>query len=215
MDHRSAIELHAAERYLLGEMSGSEREAFEEHFFECQQCARDVRTGALLVENLKSGAAWPPHRPVALEQAKPARWWQVWLEPRMLVPTFAAFVFAILSLVLWQRSIPAQGVPAAVLLPVRSSVRTINVFAEDQFVHLTMDVNDSRPFERYECRIENDAGQQVSKPFAVRVRDQRLTLLAPAGIFSSGRYTLVARGIEDGRVAGDPLAFVFQIERNP
>ena len=35
MDHSEAVQLMATERYLLGELSPDQREAFEEHFFEC------------------------------------------------------------------------------------------------------------------------------------------------------------------------------------
>lgn len=55
MTHQQAIDKHAAERYLLQEMPELERFAFEEHFFDCQICAEDVRTGALIQEGVKGG----------------------------------------------------------------------------------------------------------------------------------------------------------------
>ncbi|MGN6185999.1 MAG: hypothetical protein ACTHQM_20400 [Thermoanaerobaculia bacterium] len=50
MDHASAIETYAAERYLLGELNDAEAESFEEHYFDCAECAEDVRHGMQLIE---------------------------------------------------------------------------------------------------------------------------------------------------------------------
>ena len=43
MDHLKALATKASERYLLGEMSEPERFAFEEHYFQCGECAEDIR----------------------------------------------------------------------------------------------------------------------------------------------------------------------------
>lgn len=48
MNHAEAIESKAAAGYLLGELSEAERDAFEEHFFDCRVCAEDVRQGAVM-----------------------------------------------------------------------------------------------------------------------------------------------------------------------
>src|ERR1051325_365504 len=49
MDHSEAQQSHAVERYLLNEMTGGERDGFEEHFFDCRLCAEDVTDGVKLV----------------------------------------------------------------------------------------------------------------------------------------------------------------------
>jgi hypothetical protein len=55
MTHAKAVDTHAAERYLLDEMPEIERYAFEEHFFDCAECAEDVRTGELMREGVRAG----------------------------------------------------------------------------------------------------------------------------------------------------------------
>lgn len=57
MTHDEAVSTHAAERYLLGEMSEAERDSFEEHYFSCPACAEDIRAGALMLEGAKKGLA--------------------------------------------------------------------------------------------------------------------------------------------------------------
>lgn len=57
MTHEQAVSALAAERYLLGEMSESERDAFEDHYFSCVLCAEEVRAGAIMQEGVHAGLA--------------------------------------------------------------------------------------------------------------------------------------------------------------
>ncbi len=54
MDHNEALRLHAVEKYVLGELPPSLRDEFEEHFFECQECALDVNEAAEFVDNVRA-----------------------------------------------------------------------------------------------------------------------------------------------------------------
>ena len=63
MDHQEAVALEATEQYLLGTLDEDQRDAFEEHFFGCLECAEDVRAGMAVV----AVARWlPDTRPDAL-----------------------------------------------------------------------------------------------------------------------------------------------------
>jgi anti-sigma factor RsiW len=48
MDHQEAVRQNATEKYLLDELDPELRDQFEEHLFDCQDCALDVRAGAML-----------------------------------------------------------------------------------------------------------------------------------------------------------------------
>src|SRR5438309_1066865 len=54
MDHFQAVQSNANERYLLGEMTVEEGESYEEHFFDCAECAAQVKAGAIFIENARS-----------------------------------------------------------------------------------------------------------------------------------------------------------------
>ncbi len=55
MNHQDALQEMAVERYLLGELSGAALDRFEEHLFECPQCATDVRAGATFIDAARDG----------------------------------------------------------------------------------------------------------------------------------------------------------------
>jgi hypothetical protein len=50
MTHQDAVEELAVEQYLLGELAGDARDRFEEHLFECQECAADLKQGVQFME---------------------------------------------------------------------------------------------------------------------------------------------------------------------
>ena len=50
MDHNQAIKLDAVERYLLEEMTPQERDDFEEHYFDCHDCATELRATAAFMD---------------------------------------------------------------------------------------------------------------------------------------------------------------------
>src|SRR5437868_9577060 len=54
MDHETAIRINATERYFLGELSGEDRDAFEEHYFCCPDCSEDVRAMTVFAANAKA-----------------------------------------------------------------------------------------------------------------------------------------------------------------
>ena len=55
MEHGEAVRSGAAERYVARELSPAERDAFEEHFFDCQLCADDVRFEITFAANARAG----------------------------------------------------------------------------------------------------------------------------------------------------------------
>ncbi len=54
MDHETAVQTGATERYLLGDLTGEDRDRFEEHYFMCPECAEDVRALTVFAANAKA-----------------------------------------------------------------------------------------------------------------------------------------------------------------
>jgi Putative zinc-finger len=53
MDHLEAIQRGAVEKYLLNELPPPERDEFEEHYFDCRECAEDLRATAAFLDGAK------------------------------------------------------------------------------------------------------------------------------------------------------------------
>src|ERR1700753_3963763 len=104
MNHHDAVERLAAEKYLLNDMSPAEREEFEEHYFECRECAADLRATAAFLDEAKKEferrvATGQPKREAVIPR-KRSRWDLLWR------PAFAGPVFASLLLVIVYQNLP-------------------------------------------------------------------------------------------------------------
>lgn len=98
MNHSEAVEQMAAERYLLDELTPDTRDAFEEHAFDCQDCALDLRAGALFVQEAKAQLPALVVAQSKSEKAKSGEKRTFWFS--LFRPVFAAPVFAAVLLVL-------------------------------------------------------------------------------------------------------------------
>jgi hypothetical protein len=93
MDHDAVVREKMTEKYLLEELEPKLKDEFEEHFFDCPECALDVRAGSEFVSNSKIVLAESP-APVLVHAAIPApppfnRGWLAWLRPAIAAPVFA------------------------------------------------------------------------------------------------------------------------------
>src|SRR5258706_9539293 len=137
MDHDVVVRQKMTERYLLGELDPGVRDEFEGHFFDCPDCALDVRAGALFVEQSKvvlAEKAEPVSAGLAVTTQIPASpGWFGWLRP-----AFAAPVMVLLLAVLgYQNLVTYSPLPqafnsppvlpwAAVDVGTRGSCRPVN-----------------------------------------------------------------------------------------
>jgi hypothetical protein len=98
MEHGEAVEKMIAERYLLDELTAEEREAYEEHVFDCAECAMDLRAGAAFVDAAK--AQLPDlAKQTQAEAGSGARkengkmsLWFAWLRPAIAAPALATLL---------------------------------------------------------------------------------------------------------------------------
>ena len=71
MDHQQATQLMAVEKYLLDELTPEVRDQFEEHFFDCQECATDLRATAGFMDAAKKEfRLHPVPKPAAVAKGK-------------------------------------------------------------------------------------------------------------------------------------------------
>jgi hypothetical protein len=208
MDHETSIRTQAAENYLLKNLRPSEREAFEEHFFECSVCAEDVRLGFQFSENAKAVFGQDP-RICEPTRAATRRDWFDWFRRPILVPVAAGLAIVAMSGYQNAVQIPAlraqlgqlqkpQIVSSLTLASSsRSSVPSISPAA--QFFELSLAIGAIAPSERYQCELRSVPRKLVSViPVSKLEPDANLTLLIPTASLSPGYHEAVLVGVTGG-----------------
>jgi hypothetical protein len=218
MNHSLSIETKAAERYLLGELLPKERDAFEQHFFECPQCASDVCAGSALAHGVHSFFSEVPvarGRPIRQTTATA---WRSWFVFPASVPAAAAF--ALLAFTAYQNAILLPGLhqvvaesarprllPSAVLVPAsRSALPSVSVPASEPFFQLLLALPPTKSSGKYDCELLDDFGRGLwSIQVSVAIATEDINLLVPATRLATGTYEIVLRGTDKHDT--DPFRF--------
>ena len=226
MNHELSIKMQAADKYLLGELSPSEREAFEQHFFECPECAEEIRLGFYFKDNANAvfrEEAQPAYRPV--RSAKPRDWF-AWMRPMVMAPVAVCLVLALFSGYQSAVTIPALRARVGqlerprvltsnvVLAPSsRASVPSIAVSSDEQFFLLSLAVVAARPAERYQCDLRSESGRTIwTLPVPRLDPDTNLSLLIPASEVPAGYYDAVILAVT-GRDVTELDRYHFMVRR--
>ena len=207
MEHSEAVRLMATERYLLGELSPEIRDAFEEHFFECQECALDVRAGAAFIDEAKLQLAVPAPAPAApIRPAPRRREWFAWWKPAIAVPVFAS----LLLVIGYQNFATIPSLRSAARQPRLAPWATLHVGTRDgaslpvvadrkSGAVLLIDVPETAAYSSFAFALADPQG----KPFwaetipasATENGQQALSLLIPGTGLQPGSYALTISGI--------------------
>jgi hypothetical protein len=203
MTHQQALDTVAAERYLLDEMTEIEKHAFEDHFFDCSDCAHEVRLG----EQIRAEVRSSQDAGLGIRDSKdskfipfPAR--PAWRRPSVVLPWAAAATLALTAG--YQSLVTVPGLREATstqaLSPVmlrgatRGAVPVVTVSPGQRFVTLALDVMTSSARElRYD--LLDEAGTTLlSGRTPLPLSGAPLYLLIPADeLGRQGRHTLIVR----------------------
>ena len=210
MEHNEAVRLSLVEKYLLDELPPQIRDEFEEHYFDCRECALDVRATSAFVDAAKNELrATPLSKPVpsAAKKDSAKKSWFAWVwAPAFVAPALAAclLVIAYQNLVILPHFRNSLGeLRAPEILPTLSlvggnsrggSAPSIAVEGAHAFLVL-MDIPTQERFSSYTCLLYSPSGSlawhvQVS---AEEAKDT-VSIRVPAGLAVSGSYTLVVQG---------------------
>ena len=229
MNHSDAINSKAAERYLLGELDPRVREEFEEHFFGCVECARDVRAGAVFVDAAKDilSSESPAAAPVRAPQTQKPSWWALFLRPAFALPAVAFllpfFVYQNAYMIPRMRSQLSRAnapetLPSFSLLGANSRGGTAVdiVTPRAKPLALFVDIPPGQEFSSYACDVQDASG---SIAFSVNVSPEEakrtVTLLVPPSRLNAGNYVLVVRGYgssQQGGAAAEVARYPFSLK---
>jgi hypothetical protein len=216
MDHSEALRLSAAEKYLSGELTEALRDQFEEHYFDCLECANDLkalatfRTASRMVFEEEVAAKVPPRLP----ETERAGWFS-WLRPLVAVPAIAALA----AVLVFQNTVTIPGLKQqSARTPLAEaygssfrlrgatrgeSISTVSVNPNESFA-LDFDFIPAQVFANYQGLLLDDAGASALT-FHVPgdLANKEVHLAIPAGLLRAGKYNLVFSGVRDveGRLA--------------
>jgi hypothetical protein len=217
MDHPEATRVGAVERYSLDEMSARERAEFEEHFFDCPQCAADVRITAEFLDTARrelerdptnenvGGGSGPPR---ALK-SRAARLWG---------PALAGWAAVVmLCVVVYQNTVlfPRLNAENAQLERPRilssvflvggntrgGTIPTVTV-SKTKPLLLSVDIPTGEQYASYSCVLVDQSGSAVwGLPVTAEQAKDTVSIVVPVASLSSGGYTLIVRGYAKGLAA--------------
>jgi len=206
MDHNEAIRLQAAVKYVLGELSPVQREEYEEHYFDCAECAIDLKALATFADTTREVLRQEKVNSFAKDPVPARGGWLRWFQPVIAVPAFAALllIIAYQNAVTIPRAKEATTQNAGQLFTSSFSLQMANtrggeevkvqVLSTESFA-LDFDFTPSRTFESYVCQVQDESGRsvlQVSLPGSSANKEAHLVV--PGGLVRPGRYTLVFAG---------------------
>lgn len=230
MDHAHAIRSGAAERYLLEELDDIERSEYEEHFFDCQECAEDVKSGAAFAANAKAVLPSLTRERVVHQENGRARG-TGWLALFWPAPVGMAAALALsLGLSIYQAAVVAPGLrrqvaeaegiqPAAMhfLSLSRSGSSAVRLGKDTRALGLTLSTGATGTFAYYRCELQDRDGQVVkSVTLPAPAKGNELYLVIPSSSLPPGPYVLVLQGRASptGPVVGqDASRYPFVLER--
>ncbi len=237
MDHKKIEDEEIIERYVLGKLSPEEEKQFEEHYFSCDDCFKEVQRTEWLVNLLREQARrgelpldqYPERRPFfALE----------WLKSPTRYPAVAA-VLAVLLLVLaypaWRGILMVPRLKGTIenLSQPQTNVRSFSLQQtrgvvegrvpsiaiepdEGVFILSFAILEKAVPNPQYEAEILNQAGKQIWKGGDLEGAGEYevFSVVCHAAFFKQGLYTLRVFEIdpESDRVTNE-FPFSFRIAR--
>jgi hypothetical protein len=217
MDHDMVVRQKMTERYLLDELDPEARDEFEEHFFDCRDCALDVHAGALFVEQSKVAMAETTERiSAALPVTAPIPVKPGWLA--LLRPAFAVPVMALLLAVIGYQNLVTypqlqqalnspqvmpwaavnvgtwgSGGPVITTRPGKGFLLFVRIPPEGGYSHYTAELYNPGGKVEWSLTIPVTSRQETS------AQDQ-WPVQVPGANREAGSYTLAVRGVT---AAGD------------
>ena len=200
MNHQTSLETRAAERYLIGELPPDERDAFEQHYFVCRDCAEDVRLGAIFAANAAAVFDEEPlTRKRGVVMAMPVR-------SRAALAAAAGLALCIFSG--WQNAVRIPAMRAEihsmetprVLAPIvlapsaRAAVAPLAAPA-GPFLPVSLAPGAPRGEGPFECRVEAESGAVLWRvPVPAFDPDGNVDLLIPSAKLQGKVTTLILTG---------------------
>lgn len=222
MDHTLASKTNTIDKYLMSELTHEERLAFEEHIFDCLECAARVKEDFSIIAGLKAVLQEPvlASRIAPAKTSTEAKWgWSKWFQPFSLVPAFAALALAVLvgyqNLVLIPGMLQPQVMDTTPMVAATrgGNSQIVAVKPGARLFAVSFEVSSPHVYPAYVCEFEAangsvidvDCGKHSTAEFA-------LNLLLPSPKFPPGGYTMILRPASDKQAEISRYSFAIRNE---
>jgi hypothetical protein len=236
MDHTAVVREKMTERYLLNELAAHVRDEFEEHYFDCPECALDIRAGAQFVAHTRtvlaeSTAPIPvratpvpgPAHPRRFEREWFAREWFAWLRPAFAAPSLAL----LLAMIGYQNLVTYPRLQSELNQPQVFPSASVNVgtwgaggtptsVPEGKGLLLFVRIPPDGTYVRYTANLYSPGGKPEGSFTIVPAAGQdQWPVTIPAIHREAGTYTMAVHGITAGGGSKDlgNTSFELQIQR--
>jgi Putative zinc-finger len=203
MNHQQATQLTAVDKYLLDELTPEVRDEFEEHFFDCQECALDLRATAGFMDAAKDEfKANPVRKPVASGSKRsfalfrPALVWSALAASLLVIAYQNVAVFPRLTTEIAEMKAP-EILPSLSLVGGNSrggQIPAVTVGANKPFL-LLLDIPTQDRFSSYTCLLYSPSGSLAGRvEVSGQLAKDTVSIRVPSTGTQSGPYVLKVQG---------------------
>lgn len=218
MDHKYIEDNHVAQSYLMGKLSPEEKERFEQHYLECDECLDQLRLAECLHRGLKAVAVEEMVARAA-GSAVAVSWWHRlgrWgrMSLAVLVLVVVVVPFATRSFRTPQISEPVAETQLVLLSSTRSSSNEIapetriTRIAGSKYYTISLDLVDPE-HDQYQIRLLDGTGRSLWQSKSVQPDEMgALVLILPVSFLPAGEYSFEVAAIpadDDTTVASFPF----------
>jgi Putative zinc-finger len=200
MDHNQAVQSQACEKYLLGELSPELRDAYEEHYFSCSECAVQLRSAAEFFAASRQVLAEAPVP--ARDLGRLPRGWFAWLRPAFLAPAFVALLMLIgyqnlVTIPAYKQAASPRVLPMYSLIAANTRGDEGLVFSvsRNQPIGLYVDVPADSAYSGYVLRLETPSGSSTPLRSLTSDEAQKTQVVTVNPGSQAGKYTIVVSGL--------------------
>jgi hypothetical protein len=201
MDHDLAVKSQACEKYLLGELSPDLRDAYEEHYFSCAECAAQLRMAAELIGAGQHIFAKTPDLVASAPAVREPDGWSRWLRRAFAIPVMAGLLLIVgyQNVVLipqLQQSQSPRVLPMFSLISANTRGETLPVFAAqpNQPFGLYVDIPVDPEIPNYKVSVQDPSGKTILSSSLDYAQAQKTQVLVINPERKSGKYSLVIIG---------------------
>jgi Putative zinc-finger len=229
MDHTAVVRERTTERYLLNELDSEVRNQFEEHYFDCPECALDVSAASQFVEQSKLVLAENSDPIPTLLTSGPGPvksgavkyGWFAWLRPAFAAPALALLLAVVgyqnlVTYPRFQTELKQPQILPAVSVNVGTYGAGETTVPEGKGLLLSLRIPPDGGFVRYTVNLYNPGGKSAAS-FTVTpaVGQDQWSVTIPGVDREAGTYTMAVHGVTSGGEAKDlgSTSFQLQIQR--